>query len=77
MTDIGLSAPHSTPCSSRHEFLICPLMLQKCAFRYFWPYRPEEGAVVVGAVAGRIEVIVDQFIGPRVQWEIPCLLALA
>jgi Tn3 transposase DDE domain len=27
----------STPCSSRREFLICPLMLQKCAFRYFWP----------------------------------------
>jgi hypothetical protein len=40
MTDIGLSAPHSTPCSSQREFLICPLMLQKYAFRYFWPDRP-------------------------------------
>jgi hypothetical protein len=45
MTDIGLSAPHSTQCSSRREFLICPLMLQECAFRYFWPFRSRKLAV--------------------------------
>ena len=48
MTDISLSVLHSTQCSSRCEFLICPLMLQKCAFRYFWPSWPRAGLVGTG-----------------------------
>src|SRR5271165_4634470 len=35
------------------------------------PDWPEEGAVLVHAVAGRLEVIVDQFVCPRVQRQIP------
>jgi hypothetical protein len=40
------------------------------------PDRPEQRAIVVGTVAGGLEVIVDQFVGSRVQRRIPCLLAL-
>jgi hypothetical protein len=41
------------------------------------PDRPEQRAVIVPAVAGRLEVIVDQFVGAWVQRQIPRLLALA
>ena len=39
--------------------------------------RAEEGAVVVGAVPGRLEVVVDQLVGARMERQIPRLLALA
>jgi hypothetical protein len=39
--------------------------------------RPEQGAVVVFAVAGGVEVIVDQCVGPGMQRQKPRLLALA
>jgi len=41
------------------------------------PDRPEQRAVVVGAVSGRIEVVIDEAVGAGMQREIPRLAALA
>ena len=39
--------------------------------------RPEQCAVFVAVVAGRVEVLDDQCVGPGMQRQIPRLLALA
>jgi hypothetical protein len=39
------------------------------------PDRPEESAVIVRAVAGGLEVIVNEFVCARMQRQIPRLLA--
>jgi hypothetical protein len=39
--------------------------------------RPEQRTVFIGAVPGSIEVIMNQGVGARMQWQIPRLAAFA